>query len=102
MSLADRIKRYAIPGPAPDDCIGWSGTKSTKGYAELYVCGDKIRVSHIVLQIDGRPLGPGQVATHSCNNPGCINGKHLIGATPQENTNYMVLCGRAWWQRSAA
>lgn len=39
--------------------------------------------------------GDGRFVCHRCNNPPCCNPAHLTRATPKQNSEYMVACGRA-------
>jgi hypothetical protein len=50
------------------------------------------RLSFIVFN---GPLLPGQVVRHTCDNPPCVNPKHLIAGTHADNMADMVKRGRA-------
>jgi hypothetical protein len=40
-----------------------------------------------------------KVVRHKCDNRACVRKKHLTVGTMQENTQDMILRGRAWWQK---
>lgn len=66
-----------VESGAPDECWEWRGARSTGGYGRMCVAGRIRPATHISLHIAGRPLGPGQLARHSCDNPPCVNPAHL-------------------------
>lgn len=65
------------------------------GYGRFQV-GDRHRYAHrlVLSRALGRPLRPGMVAMHSCDNPPCVNPAHLREATRAENNRDMLAKGR--------
>lgn len=59
-------------------CWLWTGTTSAGGYGLVNVDGKRTMVRRLVYEIEGRlpPLGDGTVRA-TCNNPACVNPKHL-------------------------
>lgn len=70
-----------------DECVLWPFSL-TNGRACVYIGKRLIKASHIVLERSGkaRPT-PDHQALHSpeCNNPACINKRHLRWGTAQDN-----------------
>ncbi len=74
------------PGQGPKgDCHHWTGSLDVYGYGRLKRDGKAIKATRLALQIAGRPLQPGQMACHTCDNPPCVRESHLIAETQQWN-----------------
>ncbi|WP_257556500.1 hypothetical protein [Sphingobium sp. CFD-2] len=69
-----------------DECWLWTGAKNDGGYGTL----STRKASHVSLEIDGRPRPPKAFALHSCDNPPCVNPKHLRWGSNKENMRDMV------------
>lgn len=77
----------------PDECWRWTAFCNPKGYGTIGVngrAGGKSLATHIALEFDGRPRIGNAIALHSCDNPGCVNPKHLRWGTNAENVRDMV------------
>lgn len=62
-----------------DECIIWPFGKDSDGYGWL-----EGKAAHREA-CPGEPIGERNQACHSCNNPSCINPRHLRWATKSEN-----------------
>lgn len=83
-----------------DECWPWYGAKNDKGRGQLYVSGGngipRINKSasrlayelyhNIILSDDIKVL-------HTCDNPSCVNPKHLFTGTQKDNVEDMVKKG---------
>lgn len=93
--IAERFHAKVSLG-GPDDCWLWTGARDRGGYGHLRGEGRVMRqATHVALELAGRPLLPGQVARHSCDNPPCVNPAHLEGGTQAENLREMSGRGRS-------
>lgn len=79
------------------ECFDWPWAKDQDGYGLIHVDGKMRRLSHVVLEMDGRarPQKPADHALHSCDRPSCGNPAHLRWGTNAENMAEMAARGRS-------
>ncbi|NDU91583.1 MAG: HNH endonuclease [Ferrovum sp.] len=83
------------------DCIVWTGHISAKGYGRIRLKG-KYRFAHrVVYEMHRGPIPDGLLVMHSCDNPPCVNIKHLSLGTQLDNVRDMQNKGRAVILRGA-
>lgn len=88
-------------GPVPKyrkelgPCWTWTGSLDGKGYGQVNV-GGKPRRSHRVAWglITGKVPSRKVFICHHCDNPKCVNPKHLFEGTSKDNTQDMMKKGR--------
>lgn len=66
-------------------CWEWLGGKSTKGYGVFYHNGKTVRPYRYSYEHYVGPIPAGLTIDHLCDNPPCVNPKHLKPATMKEN-----------------
>ena len=94
LSTRDRFFQY-VDKKGKDECCEWNGPRNEDGYG-LFYCNGKSRKAHrVAYMLEYGEIPEGKEITHICNNPACVNHKHLKVDTHQGNIDYMIECGRA-------
>lgn len=66
-------------------CLVWTGSHNRDGYGTVRV-GRKVKLVHrIAYEALKGPIPPGQMVRHSCDNPPCFEGAHLLLGTATLN-----------------
>jgi hypothetical protein len=89
--------RYTVdPDTGCWNYIAQWGKPDAKHYPVVFIAerGKAIRASRFALELDGRPVGPNQMACHHCDNPRCVNPAHLYVGDAKTNAMDMVRRGR--------
>ncbi len=97
MRWPDPVTRYWSSVRKSDDpnaCWPWLASTDTRGYGHLRWNGPLTIATHAALELDGRPLKPGEWALHKCDNPICVNPAHLFAGSRQDNVDDMIAKGR--------
>ena len=76
-------------------CWEWSGARHSFGYGLFLLNGKSSKASRVALMIaTGSPAPEGKLACHRCDNPPCVNPKHLYWGSRQDNSDDAVSRGR--------
>lgn len=75
------------------DCLEWIRCFNTDGYPRM---AGNIKVHRLVNELSTGESNEGRVVRHTCDNPRCINPKHLIAGTVRENVEDMDVRGRRY------
>jgi len=100
--LVIRFCQYFRAG-SPDGCWNWTGTKNRAGYGMIGIGGrsEGHMIAHRYMYelVYGTKLPKGQsvVIMHTCDNPACVNPRHLRRGTMRDNILDMHQKGRAKW-----
>jgi hypothetical protein len=73
-------------------CWEWTAS-TTKGYGTIKIRGAKKSAHRISYELYVGPIGSLQVC-HKCDNPICVNPKHLFLGTQKDNIHDMIAKGR--------
>lgn len=93
MATADFFSRTKR---ASNGCIVWKLSTKPDGYARIYR-GNRGYLAHrVAMNITvGFDLSSRKVVCHKCDNPSCVNPKHLYIGTMKQNMQDMFRRGRA-------
>jgi len=68
-----------------DDCVEWPHARNRHGYGLIRHEGRSTLTHRLALTLIDPPPAPGLSAIHSCDNPPCMNIRHLRWGTHDEN-----------------
>lgn len=99
--LAERFLEKIEAGE-PDLCWPWRGRPDSDGYGRFQV-GRTSRLAHrVAYELLVGPIPDGLLVRHTCDNPPCVNPRHLMLGTDLDNMRDMYARGRAPNRRGEA
>lgn len=78
----------------PGGCWEWYGPFDKDGYGKIKRHGKTLRAHRVSYEIANGPIPDGLLLMHSCDNPKCVNPKHLTPGTVAANNQDMTRKGR--------
>lgn len=78
-----------------DKCWLWTGYTDPKGYGRIHSNGRIYFTHRVALELAGIPVPGDKLVCHTCDNPTCVNPKHLYVGTHKDNAKDKVERGRA-------
>lgn len=95
--MRDIQERIAEQSVRAGDCLIWMGSKDKNGYGLFALMAPvkrTVRLHRLVYELRVGPIPRGRFVCHRCDNPSCIEPKHLFAGTPKQNTQDMLTKGR--------
>lgn len=88
--LKERFYRF-VGKPEDNGCILWKGSKLYSGYGMIRSGkGKEIPAHRASWEIHVGPIPEGMHVLHKCDNPPCVNHKHLFIGTHNDNMQDMI------------
>ena len=100
-TLLEHWGRY-VPDRPENGCWIWQGTKDKGGYGKICHEAKHMRAHRVSYQLHVGELTADMFVCHSCDNPSCVNPKHLFLGTHKDNMIDMVRKDRSPRQKLTA
>jgi hypothetical protein len=88
-NVRKRFYRYVNPIETEKGCFEWIGAKNELGYGRFFYQGKNRIATRIVWILENYELPDNLWVLHHCDNPACVNIKHLWLGNHQDNMTDM-------------
>ena len=88
------MKRFWDKVDKSGDCWMWTASVRGHGYGAFFYKGKVQRANRVSWELENGPIPSGMVIMHTCDNPLCVNPRHLSAGTQKENVQDSISKGR--------
>jgi hypothetical protein len=89
LPLSARLFRFAQKR-GEDECWPWNGFRNEQGYGMIRYNRKQSFAHRLSYEIHVGPIPDGLLVLHSCDNPCCVNPKHLRPGSHLDNADDMI------------
>lgn len=76
------------------ECVVWTGWRERNGYGRIRVFGEKWSTHRLSYSLSKGEIPDGLYVMHQCDNPPCVNPRHLTVGTALDNRRDAISKGR--------